>query len=228
MACHVVVEPDSVHSHMLSIHKAAGIQIDQDQLDQIVAHEHLLTSWPATPSDIPPSFKGLDLVQGYRCPFCPYMASKPKQISKHSFDKHQQQTRHLQLDQPWMQHLSFSPLAKTWFQVRPVDAASFVPPLQYLVDLREQLNERPVLPTDQVDVRHINPWLITTGWQGYVDLYPAYAQPQLLDLPKEDQDTEDFHWVKAFVYRYLEGPYDQLAQTPEICRQILNTDTLTR
>ena len=126
-----------------------------------------------------------------------------------------------------MQRFTTSPLAKTWFQVHPVNAATFVPPLQYLVDLRDQLDERPALPSDKVDIRHINPWPITTGWQAYADLYPSYAQPQLLELPKEDQDDEDFRWVKAFVYRYLEGPYDQLAQTPEICRQILNTDTAT-
>ena len=227
MTCHIVVEPNSIASHMLQLHKAAGIQINADWLNEIVAQEHLLATWPTTPTNIPPSFAGLDLVRGCKCPSCPYMASKPKQIGKHSFKKHQKQTQHIKLDRPWMQRFTTSPLAKTWFQVHPVDAATFVPPLQYLVDLRDQLNERPALPSDKVDIRHINPWLITTGWQAYADLYPSYAQPQLLELPKEDQDNEDFRWVKAFVYRYLEGPYDQLAQTPEICRQILNTDTAT-
>ncbi|KAM5542551.1 hypothetical protein V8D89_004010 [Ganoderma adspersum] len=227
-SCHAVVLPSNVQIHMTYAHKTAGIHINKDRLEEIVVQEGLVRDWPVVPSGIPPSFAGLEeTVQGYRCPLCSYMASKRKQINKHSTDKHKHSIQHVQLDQPWMQHYSQHPDAKTWFQVHPVNAATFVPPLQYLVDLREQLNEHPVLPTDQVDVRHVNPWLITTGWQGYANLYSSYVQPQLLELPKEDQDTEDFRWVKAFVFRYLEGPYDQLAQTPEICRQILNTDTLT-
>ena len=228
MACHAVVLPNNIQIHMTYAHKAAGIHINRDCLEEIVTQEGIIRAWPAVPSTIPPSFAGLEeTVQGYQCPSCPYLASKRKQINKHSTKKHSQSIQHVRLDRPWMQHYSQHPEAKTWFRVHPVDAATFVPPLQYLVDLRDQLNERPALPSDKVDIRHINPWLITTGWQAYADLYPSYAQPQLLELPKEDQDNEDFRWVKAFVYRYLEGTYDQLAQTPEICRQILNTDTAT-
>ena len=227
MSCHVVVLPASVQPHLGYCHKAAGIHIDRAHLEEIIIQEDLTRDWPEVPTSILPSFAQLQTALGYQCPSCPYMASKPKQINKHSINDHKKSTQHLNLPKRWMQRYSQFHEAKQWFQVYPVDAAAFVPPLQYLVDLREQLDERPALLADQVDVRHVDPWLITTGWQSYANLYPTYIQPQLLDLSQDDQHHEEFRLVKKFVYQYLQGPYDQLAQTPEICRQVLNTDSLT-
>lgn len=227
MTCNAVVLPISIQPHLTYAHKAAGITIDKIRLEEIVVQEGLSRNWPKPPASIPASYARLEIVLGFKCSSCSYMAGKPKQINKHSIKEHNQPIQDIKLDQFWMQRYSQHPDAKGWFQVHPVNAATFIPPLQYLVNLRTQLNERPILPANQVDVRHINPWLITTGWQSYVNLYPTYAKPQLLDLPHEKQRNEDFCWVKPFVYRYLEGPYNQLAQTPEICRQLLNTDTLT-
>ncbi|KAI1792049.1 hypothetical protein LXA43DRAFT_860697, partial [Ganoderma leucocontextum] len=153
--CHVVIQPQSVQPHLTYAHKPARIQINKDRLEEIVVQEHLVRDWPVVPTNIPPSFAGLEMAQGFLCPACPYMASKPKQVCKHSTEKHGAQIWHVKLDQPWMQRFSQNPVAKTWFQVHPVNAATFTPPLQYLVNLREQLNERPALPSDKIDVRHI-------------------------------------------------------------------------
>ncbi|TBU54974.1 hypothetical protein BD310DRAFT_826822, partial [Dichomitus squalens] len=225
--CQTVVCTSKAAKHIEVTHAVTKIQVDKDLLNSIISKENLILEWPEKPTAICPAYAGLPTAYGLLCPTCGEMFSTPKSVNKHSNEKHNVSTWNKVLEEAWMQRFSQHPLAKSWFPVYPFSAQSFNPPSDYLVTLRQQLDQRPALDSDQIDVRHINPWLITTGWQTFTHDHSAYAQPILIDIPQQPSHANSLDLVRTFVYQYLERAYILIPRTSEICRQILNTDTLT-
>ena len=226
MECECVVPASTALNHITKTHQSAHLQVDKHHLNTIISQENIVSLWPSLPESTVPAFKGLSTKYGYLCPTCGDMFSTPKSTLPHSRDKHQVSASAAELKCGWMQHFSQKPGGRSWFHVYPFPANTFTAPPDYLVNLRQQLDRSPPLAANELDIRHINPWLITTGWLEYAQQYPSYTTPALINIPP--RTSIDPHClVKDFVHRYLDGAYLLIPRTSEICRQILHTDTIT-
>ncbi|KAI0775642.1 hypothetical protein BD413DRAFT_436072, partial [Trametes elegans] len=96
--------------------------------------------------------------------------------------------------------------------------------VDYLEALRKTLDLRSPLPSSDVDHRHISPWHITTRWHSYLDGWDISEALALIVPPKED---DPLFYLIACIKFYMQATYDSILYTSEVCRQILNTDTLT-
>ncbi|KAI0759145.1 hypothetical protein BD413DRAFT_496258 [Trametes elegans] len=114
--------------------------------------------------------------------------------------------------------------AKAPFEVKLQAAQLQSSQVDYLEALRKTLDLRSPLPSSDVDHRHISPWHITTRWHSYLDGWDISEALALIVPPKED---DPLFYLIACIKFYMQATYDSILYTSEVCRQILNTDTLT-
>ena len=116
----------------------------------------------------------------------------------------------------------------SWFPVsrRTYPVPSFNP--DYLANLRRELDEDPSVHAQDVDHRHISPWLATTRWHLWLsDLHEDCDPVAMVSYPDSKQ-SDQWSIVIPYIRRYMQEAYDLIPISGELCCQILNTDTMTK
>ncbi|KAI0363069.1 hypothetical protein BV20DRAFT_984026, partial [Pilatotrama ljubarskyi] len=226
LACQAVVLPSSILQHLSRQHSDTRISVDSNLLGRITASEHILHHFPPSPASTPLAFAGLGHEDGFGCPSCSAVYGSPKAVAGHMLAKHSLpiSEKDPSIRAVIMQRFSTTPGARTCFEVKLPQLQLESSQATYLEALREDLDIRPSLPSSEVDHRHISPWHITTRWHSYLDGHNVSEALALIAIPKEGDPL--FSLVTS-VKSYIQGTYDTIPYTSELCRQILNTDVLT-
>ena len=227
MSCQAIVLAEQLSSHMTDVHKAAKIKINMDTIQRIVEQESLLSKWPNVPTSCPLQFEGLECQLGFHCPFCPAIYQKFKTLSDHCYTAHNRvrprQDSHIQ--QSYMQRFSHF-RSHSWFPVRHRAIPAPTPNTAYLVTLRKKLDEQVPIPLQDVDHRHVSPWLATTRW--HVWLKEQELDVELLAMSAYPDSKDEWALAIPYIRRYMVEAYNLIPRSGELCCQILNTDTITK
>ena len=162
LECKAVVLPQNVKPHLAKLHPGHKLRINEDLILATAAAEGVITTWPELPSKgIPVQYEGLICKVGVRCTDCRNMYSKARTMKEHVRKVHHHSVSpSTPLRHNLMQRLSNHPEANSWFPVygREILSPSF-PDHQYLSELRKQLDERPPLSAEDIDHRHLSPYI---------------------------------------------------------------------
>ena len=225
MSCQAVVLPELLPAHMSGVHKAAKIKVNMTIIQDIVQQEGLLTVWPTIPTSQPQQFEGLECELGVHCPFCPAVYPKFKTMADHAYGSHASRPHQgLHIQQSYIQRFSHG--SHSWFPVRH----RAIPPPTFntacLVTLRKKLDEEIPIPLQDVDHRHVSPWLATTRW--HVWLKEQQLDVELLAMSAYPDSKDEWALAIPYIRRYMVEAYNLIPRSGELCCQILNTDTITK
>lgn len=218
--CKSVIEPHNLKTHNTRKHKFLP-PIPADLIDALQASGTILPSFPPVPTTVVHAYQGLHAVSGFACPHCSSSYSAPKSLTNHMLDVHKETLplKNASLHAAYVQRFTRGNENRSWFQVHLAESAPPCASIPYLQKKREELNARPSL--DQLDVRQISPWHITTGWYQYL------CQHQSLDLLAMIKIPSTFDGpfsVLPLVKQYFEHAYALIPSTSQLSRQILATE----
>ena len=214
------MEPHYLKTHNTRKHKVAKA-IPEDLISTLLSSGAVLPTYPLPPTTVVVAYKGLSTTPGFVCPYCSSGFTSPKSLTNHVSDTHQQKMtqKMTALHAAHVQRFTLGNDNRSCFQVHPTESAAVYANMPYLLKIRQELDTRPSL--DQLDVRQISPWHVTTRWHEYLSCYQSLDLPAMIQIPPAFEGPFS---ILPIVKQYYEHAYALIPFTSQLSRQILATE----